>query len=161
MAKAAKVAEATEVEVEARIGADPITLYGLVSDVTSMGRWSPENHSCRWIKGATGPTVGARFRGSNRAGWRRWSTTSTVVEAEPGQRFAFDVQFAGMAISRWTYTFEPDGEGTRVVERWEDRRMRPLRSMSKVIMGVPDRPGHNRAGMEQTLAALKASVEAG
>jgi hypothetical protein len=157
----AKVAEPTVVEVEERIGADPATLYGLVSDVTNMGRWSPENHRCRWLKGATGPAVGARFRGANRAGWRRWSTTATVVEAEPGRRFAFDVGFAGAPIARWTYTFEPDGDGTRVVERWDDRRWGVLASASKVVMGVPDRPGHNRANMEATLRALKAAAEAG
>jgi len=157
----AKVDEATVVEVEERIAADPDELYRLISDVTNMGRWSPENHSCRWLKGATGPAVGAKFRGANRSGWRRWSTTATVVAADPGRRFAFEVAFGGMRIARWTYTFEPDGDSTRVVERWDDLRMRPLKSTSKVVMGVKDRPGHNRAGMEQTLAALKASVERG
>jgi hypothetical protein len=30
-----------------------------------MGDLSPECVSCEWIDGATGPTVGARFRGRN------------------------------------------------------------------------------------------------
>ena len=157
----AKQAEATVVEVEERIAAPPGELYGLVSDVTNMGRWSPENEACRWLGGATGPVVGARFRGKNRSGWRRWSTTSTVVTADEGRRFAFEVVFSGMPIARWTYDFEPDGDGTRVVERWDDLRWRPMKSVSKVVMGVPDRPGHNRAGMEATLAALKEAAEAG
>lgn len=154
-------AEPTVVEVEERIAADPASLYGLISDVTSMGRWSPENHSCRWLGGATGPAVGARFRGANKDGWRRWSTVATVVEADDGRRFAFDVRFVGMPIARWTYDLEADGEATKVVERWDDHRWGAMRSISKVVMGVPDRPGHNRSNMQATLAALKAAAEAG
>jgi uncharacterized protein YndB with AHSA1/START domain len=155
----AKTPDATEVRVEQRISAAPEALYALISDVTNMGRWSPENHACTWIKGARGPVVGARFKGSNKDGWRRWSTVSQVVAADPGRRFAFDTRFIGVSISRWSYDFEADGDGTRVVETWEDRRPKLMRSPSKVVMGVPDRPGHNRAGMEATLAALKESAE--
>lgn len=151
----------TRVEVEQHIAADPMRLYSLVSDVTNMGRWSPETTSCRWVKGATGPVVGARFRGRNRSGWRRWSTTSTVVAADPGERFAFEVDLGPVPIARWTYEFHPDGEGTRVVEIWDDRRLPSFKRLSAVVMSVPDRPGHNREGMEATLAALKASVEQG
>lgn len=156
----AKQADPKVVEVEERIDASPDELYGLISDLPGMGRWSPENRGGRWLGGATGPAVGARFRGANRDGWRRWSTRCTVIDAEPGRRFAFDVRFYGAPISRWTYVLEPDGDGTRVVERWDDRRWGVMRSASKVVMGVPDRPGHNRAGMEATLAALKAAAEA-
>jgi uncharacterized protein YndB with AHSA1/START domain len=156
----AKTPEATEVRVEQQIAAAPEALYALISDVTNMGRWSPENHTCRWLKGATGPEVGARFKGSNKDGWRRWSTTCEVVSADPGRRFAFDARFAGVPIARWSYDFEPEGGGTRVVETWLDRRPKALRSPSRVVMGVPDRAEHNRAGMEATLAALKECAEA-
>ena len=155
----AKTPEATEVRVEERIAAPPDELYALISDVTNMGRWSPENHACRWLRGASGPAVGARFKGSNKAGWRRWSTTCEVVAAEPGRRFAFDTRFGPMSVARWSYDFEPDGDGTRVVETWQDRRPKLMKSPSKYVMGVKDRPGHNRAGMEATLANLKAAVE--
>ena len=33
--------------------------------------------------------------------------------------------------------------------------------LGKLVTGVADREAHNRAGMEQTLAALKAAAEAG
>lgn len=149
------------VEVETHIAAAPAHVYALVSDVTNMGRWSPETHTCKWVKGATGPAVGARFRGSNKARWRRWSTTSTVAIADEGKCFAFDVAFGPVSIARWTYEFHPDGDGTRVVEIWDDRRPRSFVKPSAVVMNVPDRAGHNRAGMEATLAALKAAVEQG
>jgi hypothetical protein len=156
----ARTTDQDPVRVEQTIAAVPVELYALISDVTNMGRWSPENHACRWVGGATGPVVGARFKGANRRGRRRWSTTSKVVVADEGRRFAFDVGFVGAPISRWTYDFEAVDGGTRVTETWEDRRPGIMRRLSPYVMGVPDQAAHNRAGMEATLAALKASVEA-
>jgi hypothetical protein len=149
----------TEVRVEETIAATPLALYDLVSDVTRMGEWSPETASCRWLGGATGPAIGARFRGVNRHGWRRWTTTCTVVAADPGRRFAFDVRSGPLPISRWSYEFEPAGDGCRVTETWTDRRPGWTVPVGAVVMGVPDRAEHNRAGMAATLAALRQEAE--
>src|SRR5436190_12858062 len=101
------------------VNASPDELYALVSDVTRMGEWSPETVRCRWLDGATGPAVGARFKGSNRRGIMHWSTKPRVTAADPGREFAF---VAGLMISpremtKWCYQFEPapDG-GTNVTE---------------------------------------------
>ena len=155
----ARTQDDTPVVAEQQIAAPPEELYALISDVTNMGRWSPENHTCRWVGGATGPVVGARFKGANKRGRRRWSTTSTVVVADEGRRFAFDVALGRLPISRWTYDFEAHDGGCRVTETWEDRRAAWMRRAAPVIMGVADQAAHNRAGMEATLAAVKASVE--
>ena len=48
--------------------ADAIELYDLVSDLPRMGEWSPENTGGKWVNGAAGPVVGARFKGSNKSG---------------------------------------------------------------------------------------------
>jgi hypothetical protein len=149
-----------DVEVTERVRADPLTLYVMVSDVTRMGSWSPETTSCRWLDGATGPAVGARFRGSNRHGpVLRWSTTCTVTEAEPGRRFAFDVDYSGVPISSWSYDFESTADGCTVTESWTDLRPGVLRVASMPVMGVRDRAKHNRRGMETTLAALREAAE--
>jgi hypothetical protein len=148
-----------EISVEEQIAAEPQTLYGFVSDVTRMGEWSPETTSCRWLGGATGPAVGAKFRGSNRSGWRRWSTTCTVVEADPGRAFAFEVKAGPFPVARWTYEFTPSGPGTKVTERWTDQRTGWMVRVSPIVTGVGDRPGHNREGMERTLAALRRAGE--
>src|SRR4051794_38415125 len=124
-----------------------------------MGEWSPETKSCRWLGDATGPTVGARFRGSNRSGWRRWSTTCTVVEADPGRSFAFEVKAGPFPVAKWTYEFAAEGGGTRVTERWADQRTGLMERVSPIVTGVGDRPGHNREGMERTLAALRRAGE--
>lgn len=148
-----------DVTVTARIPAPADTLYAFVSDVTRMGEWSPENTGGRWRRGATGPVVGARFRGSNRRGWRRWSTNCTVVEAEQGRRFAFDVAVGVVPASRWTYGFQPDGDGTIVTETWTDRRPRCLDIVAGATMGIEDIREHNRENMRQTLARLAEAVD--
>jgi|1186.fasta_scaffold38255_3 uncharacterized protein YndB with AHSA1/START domain len=146
-------------EVERRIAAAPEVVYDLVSDVTRMGDWSPETSSCRWVGGAAGPVVGARFVGSNRRGPLLWSTSCQVTAADRGREFAFSVTFLGAAIAGWGYTFVPDGDGCRVVERWTDRRSAAMRLGSVPVMGIHDRAAHNRRGMEQTLAALARAAE--
>lgn len=145
----------TEVKVDERIAAPADTLYDLVSDITRTGEWSPENVGGRWLGEATGPTVGARFRGSNRRGLRRWSTTCTVVAADPGRCFAFDVAFAGIPVARWSYEFAPVGDATLVTETWNDRRPRPFAAVANPIMGVPDLRAHNEKNMRTTLANLR------
>ena len=152
--------DAADVVVDEVIAVPARALYDLVSDVTRMGEWSPETTSCRWVRGATGPKTGARFRGSNRNGWRRWSTSCTVVAAEPGSRFSFEVDLPGIPISRWTYEFFPEGQNTRVRESWVDRRPGWMDRFGKLVRGVADTPAHNRAGMEATLAALRHHAEA-
>ncbi len=64
------------------IAATPELLYDLISDVTRMGEWSPECTSCEWIDTPGKP--GSRFRGHNRRGPARWTTTAKVLRAEPG-----------------------------------------------------------------------------
>lgn len=150
----------TRVDVSREIAADAHALYELISDVTNMGRWSPETTGCKWKGGATGPAVGAKFAGTNKDGWRRWSTTCTVTEAEPGKSFAFEVAAGPVKAARWTYTFESIAGGTLVTERWDDLRPDFVKGPSRLLMGVADRAGHNRIGMEKTLAALQAAAEA-
>jgi uncharacterized protein YndB with AHSA1/START domain len=152
---------ARSVDVERRIAASPDTVYDLVSDVTRMGRWSPETASCRWVDGATGPAVGARFVGSNRRGPLLWSTACRVTAADRGREFAFTVTFAGLPIADWRYTFTADGDGCRVVETWRDRRSTAMRLGSVPVMGIADRAGHNRRGMVATLEALARAAEPG
>jgi hypothetical protein len=152
----------SDVEVSETVKAKPARLYELVSDLPRMGEWSPENTGGKWLKGATGPAAGARFRGTNRAGIAVWATTVTVTTAEPGRRFAFDVAFAGVPISTWEYEFAGTGEGTgeqcTVTERWTDRRPGWMR-MTSILTGVINRGSHNRDGMQKTLQRLKASAE--
>jgi hypothetical protein len=146
-------------QVTQSIAADPELVYKLVSDVTRMGEWSPETASCRWLGGASGPVVGARFRGTNQRGPLRWSTTCTVTAAEPAREFTFSVAYGLFPVSMWSYTFEPTDDGCEVTESWVDRRPLWMRLASPAAMAIVDRGAHNRGTMEKTLAALKAAAE--
>src|SRR5215217_3143515 len=38
-------------------------IWNVIADVRNTGRFSPETFEAEWIDGATGPALGARFRG--------------------------------------------------------------------------------------------------
>lgn len=147
-----------DIEVSETVKASTLRLYELVSDLPRMGEWSPENTGGKWVGGATGPAVGAKFRGTNRNGLAVWMTSVTVTEADPGGRFAFDVHVFGVPISTWEYTFADATDGCLVTERWTDHRPAWMQK-SSVLTGVRDRTAHNRRGMEETLAKLKVTAE--
>src|SRR4051794_36125455 len=138
-----------------RIAAPPDAIYAIVTDVAGMGRLSPECTGGAWLDGATGPAVGAKFKGTNKRGIARWSTTNTVVAAEPGRAFAFETKDSG---TRWSYTMEPEGDGTVVTERREAFAPRPLlaKVFSAVLLGgIQDHDDEMRQGLVRTLERLK------
>jgi hypothetical protein len=111
------------------IARPPEEVYGLVSDVTRMGEWSPQCRACWWDEGG-GPEVGAWFTGRNETPEgrseatgerapegrseatgeiipaRTWETRSQVVAADPGREFAWEVNNGWV---RWGFTLEPVG----------------------------------------------------
>src|SRR3954454_15686943 len=104
--------ELTTDRVERYIEASPEALYALVSDVTRTPEYSPEIKRVTWIKGATGPVVGARFKAINKAGrGPAWPNKPVVLTAEPGREFAFSRTEVGGGTVVWRYTFTPEGTG--------------------------------------------------
>jgi hypothetical protein len=152
-----------QIRVERTIRAKAAELYDLVSDLPRMGEWSPENTGGRWVKGASGPVVGAHFKGTNRSGRFRWSTDVVVTVAKPGEKFGFDVTLGPFKVANWDYHFEqaggPDG-ATKVVETWTDHRVPVFGTIGSLFIGVRDRPGRNRENMEATLDKIAAALEA-
>ena len=147
-------------EAKIHIESSPGHVYDLVSDITRMGEWSPENTGGEWLDGATGPRVGARFKGKNKRKGG-WSTKCTVTAADAGREFAFDV---GKGETRWRYRFAAAGDGTDVVESFEIVKEpgRLGRWFTKLGTGVPwsEREADMVRGMETTLANLKVAAEA-
>jgi uncharacterized protein YndB with AHSA1/START domain len=146
-------------EVSLRIDAPADAVYAIITDIAQMGRLSPECTGGHWLDGAPGPAVGASFKGSNKRGFARWSTTNRVVEAEPGRAFSFETNESG---TRWTYRMEPHGDGTVVTESRAAFKDRPL--LAKVFAtlllgGIDDHDDEMRDGMRQTLERLKAVAE--
>lgn len=144
--------------VKRRINASPSALYDLISDVTRMGEWSPETVEARWLDDATDPVPGARFSGKNRLGALRWATKPTVLTAEHGVEFSFQVPGKGGPV--WTYELERDGDGTIVTESvvQSERSPAPLRLLQR-LGGAADRGAHLRSGMTETLDRLAAVAE--
>lgn len=132
-------------------------LWDLVTDVTGMGRWSPENRRGHWLGGAVGPEVGAWFIGVNRIGPSVWATPCEVTVATPLEHFEFRVPIVG---PRWGYRLEPSGNSTLVTEyrEWSytstfNRAMRWSGPVGRL------RDNHALHGLPVTLRALKAHAE--
>ena len=134
-------------------------VWELVSDVTKIGRYSPETFEAEWLDGATGPAVGARFRGHvkrNQKGPTYW-TTCTVIASDPGREFAFGVGPRDRPLNVWRYRLEPKGDGTDVTESFELAQTPWLRAYWALMGWARGRT--NRNGMQQTLERIKAEVE--
>ena len=157
LADNALMKKGTTAEVHVYVDAPPAVVYGVVSDVKRMGEWSPETVKCEWLDGATGPVVGARFKGSNKRSILRWSTKPTVVVADAGREFAFEV---GNDI-RWTYRVEADEARTKLTESFEILNdlawYYPV--IERYLMGVKDRRADLERGMAATLERMKQVVE--
>ena len=148
--------------VSTEIEASPDRVYELISDITRMGEWSPECRHCTWVKGATGPAVGAKFRARNKA--RRgpsWFNTPVVTVADPGREFAFNRSGPGIGSYTWRYRLEPTERGTRVTESYEAERPVPkaMVRLTDLWTGSPDRDADLREGMRKTLERIKAAAE--
>ena len=145
--------------VTVHMKATPAAVYDLVSDVTRIGEFSPETFEAEWLGGATGPAVGARFRGHvnrNNKGVKYW-TECRVTEATPGRAFAFDVVMGDRVVNSWRYDIEPAGDGTDVTESFAlDRN--PATRLYWLLLGWA-RGRTNREGMRTTLNRIKAVVE--
>jgi len=139
------------------IAAPADRVWALVADLPRMGEWSPENSGGTWAKGASGPALGAVFRGNNKRGLCRWSTTVTVVECEPGKVFGFAVSSGPLAVANWRYEFEATDTGCRVTESWRDNRTRWFAMVARVMGDHGE--GNAQAQMESTLACLAAAAE--
>jgi hypothetical protein len=141
------------------MAAPPEPIWELVSDVTKIGRYSPETFEAEWLDGATGPSVGAHFRGHvkrNGRGPTYW-TKCTVIASEPGREFAFGVGPGDKPLSVWRYQLQPRGDGTDVTESFTLARTKLLR-LYWALLGWT-RGKTNRDGMRTTLERVKAEVE--
>ena len=146
--------------VTVHMDAPPETVWALVSDVTQIGRFSPETFEAKWVDGATGPAVGAKFRGHvkrNGIGPVYW-TTRTVTACEPNREFAFGVGNGKRPLNVWRYQLEPNGDGTDVTESFALAETPPLRLYWFLLGWARGRT--NRNDMRTTLERIKAVVEA-
>jgi uncharacterized protein YndB with AHSA1/START domain len=133
------------------IAADPVDVYRLVSDVTAIGRWSPNASEVAFDEGS-GPEAGAWFSGRNRKDGKEWTTRSQVVKAEPGTVFAYVVGGAEDGIVEWSWTFRAQDGGTAAEQSWRLLRMDPVLGGTRAdVEALRD---YMAASAETTLTAL-------
>jgi hypothetical protein len=148
--------------VTVEMTATPEQVWAVVSDVTRIGELSPETFEAEWLGGATGPAIGATFRGHvnrNGSGLKYW-TTCRVVACDPGRSFAFDVQGpGGMVLNTWSYAIAPSSSGASVTESFRLADSAGTRLYWKLT--GKRRAQTNVRGMTQTLNRVKAIVETG
>lgn len=148
-------------DVSMEIAASPDRVWELVSDVRRMGEWSPVCVRCEWTGGPAGPAVGARFVGYNRQSGLRWSRECEVTACEPGKEFAFRTLYKGAEATRWSYSLEPSGSGTKLTESYEVVSLPGWVRFARMIPGMAARTRRDAiGGMRSTLERIKAAAEA-
>ena len=138
MTERLRYADGPTIEVCRTIAATPAELWPYVSDIDLPARFSSEFQGAEWLDGATGPSLGARFRGTNEhpvVG--RWQVECTIVEFEPERVMGWQVAGPDGVAAQWRFTLEPV-EGGTLVTQW--CRIGPGRSgLSPAIERMPDR----------------------
>ena len=135
-------------------------IWEVITDIANIGRYSPETFEAEWLDGATGPTLGAKFRGHvrrNEIGPVYW-TTCRVTACEPGREFGFEVLVGDRAVNNWHYRLTPAQGRTDVTESFQ-LNASPLMSLYSVFGGQLRRR-RNLRDMRKTLERIKAVVEA-
>ena len=143
-------------EESIEIAAPAAAVYGLVSDVTRMGEWSPENRGADWLDGANGD-VGDKFEGHNKIGDREWSVVCQVTKAEAETEFQFITGPPDDPYVRWSYRLAGSNP-TVVTEVWDVEKLPPTLADQNADR-LAARAEMVRSGMKQTLAAMKATAE--
>jgi Polyketide cyclase / dehydrase and lipid transport len=162
-----RYADGPTTEAELRIDAPPAAVWKLVCDIQTPAEFSSEFQGGQWLDGATGPALGARFRGRNFHEARgSWETVSTICEFEPDRVFGWAVGDPDVPAAQWRFSLRADGDGT-VIRQW--MRMGPGESgISELIAQMPDkeprilrrRLAEHQANMVATLAGIKDRAEA-
>lgn len=152
-------AQVPPLERSIHIDAPPRVVWDVLKDQTSMRRWSPET----WRQFFYPRTLshGQVSLNLNRRKGFVWPTASRYVDVARPHRLAFYVYGAG---ARWSYRLDPHGDGTRLSLRRDLKGgRRTLLSRVVATLALGGIVGHDTelaSGMERTLAAIEADVEA-
>jgi hypothetical protein len=137
-------------------------IWAFVSDVTTTSQYAEETFEAEWLDGATGPAVGARFRGHVLRNGRppAYWTICKVTHSQPGKEFGFVVTaLGGQKVNNWHYEFAPSGDVTDVTESFFPEQKLALKAFWAVAGKL--RGKTNRRNTQKTLERIKAIVEAG
>jgi uncharacterized protein YndB with AHSA1/START domain len=141
-----------EIDIDAPVA----KVWSLVSDLRRMPQWSPQ---CRVMKPLGPLRPGTKTINLNRRNRLVWPTTCTITEVVPEKKVAFRVD-ANKTV--WSYELEPTATGTRLVEtRNAENGVTAVSNLAvnKLMGGVPSFEQELVAGMNESLAKIKAAAE--
>jgi uncharacterized protein YndB with AHSA1/START domain len=162
------MADGPSTQVEVRVAAPPEAVWPLVTDVALPAQFSGEFQGGEWVDGATGPEVGARFRGRNEhTAIGTWETTSIVYVCEPERSFGWKVGDLETPGASWRFDLEPTagGAGT-ILRQWVQLGPGPS-GITVAIDRMPDREeriierrlAEHQRNMFATVEGIKALAE--
>lgn len=150
------------------IDAAPAVVWPIVCDIQTPAEFSSEFQGGEWLDGASGPALGARFRGRNHHPARGgWETVSTICEFEPERVLGWAVGDPDRPAARWRFTLEPHGPAGMRLRQW--MQLGPGESgITEIIARMPEkedrilrrRLAEHEANMQATLVGIKARTEA-
>lgn len=144
---------------EVIIDAPADNIYTLITDLKAMAALAEETVAMEWVQGNSAQP-GSIFKGHNRNGHHKWTTTCTVTEAHAGRSFAFDVKYTILPIATWRYAITNlESGGCRVTESTWDQRPAWFKKFAKLATGISDRDSANNAHIRVTLERLKHRAE--
>ena len=101
------------------IAASPETVYEILTDLSRISELSPECYKAEWEGDLTEAAVGAKFRGYNDNGGRKWDAGCVVVAADPAKEWSFEVPGDDGRSTVWRYQIEATSHGCRVTESFD------------------------------------------
>lgn len=132
--------------------------YELVADIKNHEQWNPwKMKDDTMVVSYPGETVG---EGAAYA-WTSENSgegVNTFTKADAPNSISTEVEFKGMGIGYGTWSFEPDGDGTKVTWAFESKIDVPV--MGPWIVMVSDPSSELTKDFSTALAALKPVVEA-
>lgn len=139
-------------QVARRIAAPVDVVWSIVSDPTSMHKFSPEN------VGATVDepiALGATFEGHNERGGNAWTTSCSVTAHDPPRTFEYRAGDDETGTT-WRFDLRAIGGETELVESFDSLRLRHPEWVEQLV----GRHAQLVDDMGSTLNAIKAAAEA-
>lgn len=163
---------AFEASASVEVACTALAAWQLATDLRRIGDFSPECIDARWIGGSSGPSLGARFEGTNRVVGEDseyiWIRVCTVTATKPPERFTYTVgdRYDGTAATIWDVQIKPTTTGCRITQRFQHLP----RGLSGVRHAADNDPARAEAivnarlrgltaGIRQTLQGMKQALE--
>lgn len=145
------------IEASIEVNASPARVWEIIGDPRAMSKYSPQT----WRTFVTGGAVaqGSKMFNINRKGFLVWPTRAKIVAFEPGREIAWRVLDN---YTVWRLRIEPTDAGCRIVqtrEAPEGISDISVKLVNAVMGGQQDFTAELKAGMERTLAGIKADAE--